>query len=128
MKAMIKGIGVDIIETSRIEEIIRDKGDSFLKRTFTPFEQDYCRQKKRSMYQSFGARFAAKEAVFKVLGTGWQKGVGWLQIEIRNDSLGKPAAVLSGEAKERAERMGISELHLSVSHTEGYCAAFAVGE
>ena len=125
---MIKGIGVDIIETARITEIIRDKGDTFLNRTFTPFEQEYCRQKKRGMYQSFGARFAAKEAVFKVLGTGWQKGVSWLQIEIRNDSLGKPVAVLSGEARARAERMGISELYLSVSHTEGYCAAFAVGE
>ena len=80
------------------------------------------------MYQSFGARFAAKEAIFKVLGTGWQKGVSWLQIEIQNDELGKPTAVLSGKAKARAEDLGISTFHLSVSHTEGYCAAFAVGE
>ena len=125
---MIKGIGVDIIETARITQIIEDKGEKFLKKTFTPHEQEYCTNKKRGMYQSFGARFAAKEAIFKVLGTGWQKGVSWLQIEIQNDELGKPTAVLSGKAKARAEDLGISTFHLSVSHTEGYCAAFAVGE
>ncbi|MFC1479622.1 holo-ACP synthase [Planctomycetota bacterium] len=125
---MIKGIGVDIIETARITQIIEDKGEKFLNKTFTPHEQEYCRNKKRGMYQSFGARFAAKEAIFKVLGTGWQKGVSWLQIEIQNDELGKPAAVLSGEAKIRAEELGISTFYLSVSHTEGYCAAFAIGE
>jgi holo-[acyl-carrier protein] synthase len=125
---VIKGIGIDIIETARISKIIENKGDSFLNKTFTSHEQEYCRNKKRGMYQSFGARFAAKEAVFKMLGTGWQKGVSWLQVEIRNDELGKPAAVLSGRAKERAEQLGISKLHLSVSHTEGYCAAFALGE
>jgi len=125
---MIKGIGVDIVETGRIEKIIREKGKRFLDRTFTPREQEYCRNKKRGMYQSFGARFAAKEAVFKMLGTGWGMGVSWLQVEITNDGAGKPSAVLSGKARERAAEMGISRVHLSVAHTAGYCVAFAVGE
>jgi holo-[acyl-carrier protein] synthase len=125
---MIKGIGVDIIETSRIREILEDKGEKFMNKAFTPDEQAYCRNKKKGMYQSFGARFAAKEAVFKALGTGWQGGVGWLQVEITNNELGKPSIKLSGRAKEIADEKGISTIHLSVSHTEGYCAAFAVAE
>jgi holo-[acyl-carrier protein] synthase len=125
---VIKGIGVDIIETSRIQEIIERRGQRFLDKTFTEAEQKYCTEKKKGMYQSYGARFAAKEAVFKVLGTGWQDGVSWLQIEVTNDELGKPKAELSGRALERAQELGISSLLLSLSHTQGYCTAFAVGE
>lgn len=125
---MIKGVGVDIIETSRIKKIIDKKGERFLNKVFTKAEQEYCRNKKKGMHESFGVRFAAKEAVFKALGTGWQKGVSWLQVEIRNDELGKPCAVLTGKAKEIAERLGIETILLSLSHTKEYCMAFAVGE
>lgn len=125
---MIKGIGCDIIETARIRESIQRSGQKFLDKTFTAAEQEYCTGKKKGMYQSYGARFAAKEAVLKVLGTGWQKGVSWLQVEISNDELGKPEAALSGRALERAGELGISTIHLTLSHTEGYCAAFALGE
>ncbi|MFH1707951.1 MAG: holo-ACP synthase [Planctomycetota bacterium] len=125
---MIRGIGIDIIETARIRAIIDAKGLRFLDKAFTAHEQAYCRGKQKGAYQSYGARFAAKEAVFKVLGTGWQRGVGWKQVEIRNDHHGKPAVFLCDRAAEVARELGISGIHLSLSHTEGYCAAFAVGE
>ena len=125
---MIKGIGIDIIETERIGKSIESKGNRFLQRVFTEKEQCFCLERKKMSIQSFAVRFAAKEAVMKALGTGWAQGVGWHDIEIITTSSGKPEILLSGKAAHIAEESGITEVHISMSHTKSYCTAFAIAE
>ncbi|MBM3241537.1 holo-ACP synthase [Candidatus Poribacteria bacterium] len=122
---MILEIGVDLVEVERIRDISLKWGDKFEKRVFTPREIAYCNSKK-SRYQSLASRFAAKEAVFKALGTGWCLGLRWQDVEVVNDSLGKPNIILSGEAQQRAELMGAKKVMVSLSHTKKYAVAYVV--
>lgn len=117
-------IGTDIIECPRIARMIDSHGDLFLKRVFTPVEIDYCAGRKMA-YQHFAARWAAKEAVLKTLGTGWAAGISWTDVELCNLPGGKPVIRLYNRASEIAQEMGIAEVFISVSHTREYAVAFA---
>lgn len=122
---MIRSIGVDIVEISRIENVMAKRPEQFLRRMFTPAEQAYCLSKSNaSMY--LAGRFAAKEAVLKVLGTGLRN-VKWTEIEITKDDLGKPHVQLTGKARMLAENQEISKILLSISHSRSYAVAQAVG-
>jgi len=123
---MIFGIGIDIIETVRIEKACNKWGGRFIYRIFTQKEIDYCNSKKTHRYQSLASRFAAKEAMFKALGTGWNFGMRWKEIEVVNDHLGKPDIVLSGEVSRFAEKLGIQQILVSLSHTKQFVVAQVV--
>ncbi len=118
----IIGIGYDMIEVPRIESVLNRWGDRFRKRVFTPKELAYCESKK-NRFQRLASRFAAKEAVFKALGTGWQLGVGWTEIEVTNDELGKPHITLSGRTEELSHQMGVRNIFVSMTNTADYGAA-----
>jgi len=122
---MILEIGVDIVEVERVKEICSKWGGKFEERVFTQRELDYCRRKKQP-YQSLAARFAAKEALFKALGTGWNFSMSWQEVEITNDNLGKPNITLSGKTQEIAEEMGVKRAMVSLSHTKNYAVANVV--
>lgn len=120
---LVKGTGVDIIEISRIEQAVI-RFSKFSSRVFTPREIECCMGNK-TRWASLAARFAAKEAVAKALGTGIGK-VRWTDIEIFNDCSGKPGIRLFSEAKLAAARLGITNLDLSISHCREYAVAFVV--
>lgn len=121
---MIHGVGTDIIEVKRIEESIERFGQRFLDRIFSFDEQAYCLHH-RDAARHFAGRFAAKEAIVKALGTGFRDGIGWLDIEIVNDSQGKPLAQLSSKLLETFDS---PRIHLSISHGRDYATAFAICE
>jgi holo-[acyl-carrier protein] synthase len=118
----IIGTGIDIIETSRIEKAMRKSPERFRARTFTDREVEYCEGKK-NRFQHYAARFAAKEAAMKALGTGWSRGVGFSDIEIVNDSSGKPELVFHGKAKAFFKGCGGGSTFLSLSHSREYAVA-----
>lgn len=122
---MIVGLGTDIIEISRIGQMIERHGDTFLNRVFTELENDYCSSKKNKE-QHYAGRWAAKEAVMKTLGTGFIKGIGWKDIEIVNLQSGKPTIVISGGVKLRASDMGINEILITISHSREFATATAI--
>lgn len=117
---MIKGIGSDVIETSRIKRAIERHGHHFLDRLFTPKEQDYCLRHRES-FRRFAGRFAAKEAVVKCLGVGFSNGIGWQDVEIVNDEMGKPIVHLSEKILSLFPNASIL---LSITDSES--SAFAV--
>lgn len=119
---MILEIGVDIVEVERIKEVCSKWDKRFEERVFTQGELAYCKRKKQP-YQSLAARFAAKEALFKALGTGWSLSMCWKDVEITNDSLGKPNIILSGTTQQIAEKMGVEKAIVSLSHTKHYAVA-----
>lgn len=119
---MILGIGNDIVEVARIKNILARHPQRFLNRVFTSLEQAYC-LKKKDPTQHLAARFAAKEAIVKALGTGFSQGLSWLDIEILNDHMGKPIASFSPFANEL---FGNISLHLSMSHCHEYATAVAI--
>lgn len=119
--------GVDIVEISRIKHSMEASfGNAFRDRVFTAREIEYCEGKKKSRYQSYAARFAAKEAVSKALGTGISSGMSWKDIEILNDEGGKPYGVLSNKAKELFDNMCGNELSLSLSHCDTHAVAYVI--
>lgn len=122
---MITGIGTDLIEIVRIQRAI-EKNPHFMERVYTANEIAYCRRKKNA-WQSFAARFAAKEAVSKALGTGIGP-VGLMEIEILNTENGQPVVVLHGKALQLAADRNIQRVHISLSHSEAYAMATAVLE
>jgi holo-[acyl-carrier protein] synthase len=122
----IYGIGVDLVNIARINRVIERWGENFLRRTFTPREIAYCTAK-ASPRQHYAARFAAKEAVFKALGTGWDLGVGWLDVEVANrGEAGPPDIILSGKALEILGAPSSFRVLLSLSHDKDYAVAQAV--
>jgi holo-[acyl-carrier protein] synthase len=126
---MIIGIGVDLTEVPRIADALANPrtGARFEARVFTPGEIAYCRRR-RAAAESFAARFAAKEAAMKALGRGFLGGgVGWQQIEVVRGR-GRPTLVLSGRARQEAEKLGIARLHLSLTHTEKFAVAYVIAE
>ena len=124
---MVIGIGTDLIEIGRVEASIERFGERFLERIFTPGEIAYCMQKKASA-ESFAARFAAKEAGAKALGTGISRGVGWLEFEVEREPGGRPALLLHGRAAEIARDMGVERVSLSLTHTREMAMAVVVME
>jgi len=124
---LIQGIGIDIIEIEKLREAIKRGKERFIRRVFTDLEMDYC-NRKRSRYQHFAVRFAAKEAFMKALGTGWQNGIRWRDIETLNDRLEKPGLNLFGKAKELASEMKVKKIHVSLSHFEKYAIAQVILE
>jgi holo-[acyl-carrier protein] synthase len=124
---MVLGVGTDLIEIARIAESVRRYGDRFLGRIFTPREIEYC-QRKKNAAESFAARFAAKEAGAKALGTGISHGVGWLELEVVREPSGKPGLQLSGRAAERAARLGVARVSLSLTHSGALALAVVVME
>ena len=117
--------GTDIVEIDRIKAAVK-KTPAFLDRIFTAGEQSYCMTKKAGHFSSLSARFAAKEAVAKALGTGFGSTTNPLEIEILNDSYGKPYILLNGKTKETFESMGAENIDISLSHSRDYAIAFAV--
>src|SRR5262245_3719362 len=120
----IIGIGTDIVECLRIGQMIERHGELFLGRVYTPDEISYCSSRKAST-QHYAGRWAAKEAVLKALGTGWARGINWKDIEVRNDEGGRPSIHIEGGAQEHCERLGITEMLISISHCRSHAVAFA---
>lgn len=124
---MIAGTGIDICEVPRIAASIERFGDRFLQRVFTPQEIRYCQSKKNSV-ERFAARFAAKEAAMKALGTGASRGVTWRSIEVGHAPGGRPILRLSGPARQIAEQLGVTRISLSLTHTEATAMAMVIFE
>jgi holo-[acyl-carrier protein] synthase len=123
---LIIGIGTDLIEVDRVaKEFAKDIG--FKEEIFGQTEIEYCEQKKFSA-ENYAARYAAKEAFFKALGSGWRYGMRFKEIEIVNNELGKPEMVVSGKAKQFTENFGVSKIHVSLSHLKELAMAFVVLE
>ncbi len=121
----IIGTGVDIIETDRVRESIEKFGDRFLNRCFWPSEIAYCQSMKFPELH-LAARFAAKEAISKVFGTGIGRDLGWKDIEICRHDSGAPYVVLHGKGQALAARHGMSALHVSLSHCRSFAVAHAI--
>ena len=124
---MIVGLGLDIAEIDRIEAAIKRHGAPFLERLFTPAEMAYCESHK-GKYERYAARFAAKEAAMKALGTGWSHGVRWRDIEVARQPSGKPTLRLAGVAAEIARRMGVKNISLSITHSGNLALAEVIFE
>ncbi len=123
----IIGHGIDIVETGRIKKLFEEHAERFLDRIFTPLEQAYCARNPRRYFEHLSGRFAAKEAVMKVLRRGWQGGVAWTDIEIRPESTGQPTVHLTGDCLQFAKELGIERWHVSISHIETHATASAIG-
>ncbi len=124
---MIVGLGTDLVEVARIRHSLVRYGDRFLERVFTPAERLYCAGK-RYPEQSLAARFAAKEAGAKALGTGISRGVGWGDIEVLRKSGQAPRLLLHGRAGELGRTLGVSRTSLSIAHTDRYATAVVILE
>jgi holo-[acyl-carrier protein] synthase len=119
------GLGVDIVEIPRLRLAIERQGQRLLDRCFTPAEQAYC-QSHPEPERFYAARFAAKEAVAKALGTGIGTDLGWLDIEVTRAESGAPSITLTGPGAETARRLGIKTVRISLSHSEHYAVANAI--
>ena len=116
---MIVGIGIDIVRTGRIKEACEKWEKRFLDRIFTAEEQAYCLRHK-SPHHWLGGRFAVKEAMFKAIGTGWRKGVRWVDVETGNHPGGKPFVTVSGKIKEILSEKNVAVIHVTISHDTDY--------
>jgi len=125
--ACIIGIGTDIVECLRIAQMIERHGELFINRVYTPHEIHYCQSRKLAT-QHFAGRWAAKEAVLKALGTGWRRGISWRDVEIRNEPGGQPTVELRGGARDVVERLGITEMLISISHCRSHATAYALAQ
>ena len=123
---MIKGIGVDMVEIGRVQKLI-EKDQGFAARIFTEREIAYC-ESKFFKAQHYAARFTAKEAFFKALGTGFRGGMGWRDVEVENDALGKPRLRLAAVALQKFEKRKLKKALLSLSHTREMAVALVVIE
>ena len=124
---MVVGVGTDLMEIKRIEQSVARFGDRFLARVFTEGEIAYCRRKKNAA-ESFAARFAAKEAGAKALGTGISHGINWLELEVTRGPSGQPLLQLSGRAAARARTLGITRISLSITHSRDMAMAVVIME
>jgi holo-[acyl-carrier protein] synthase len=124
---MVLGLGTDLIEIERVQASMDRFGERFLDRVFTEGEIAYCMRKKQSA-ESFAARFAAKEAGAKALGTGINRGVSWKEIEVRREIGQRPTLHFSGRAGELADAMGVRRVQLSLSHSRKLAMAMALIE
>jgi holo-[acyl-carrier protein] synthase len=126
---IIAGIGVDACEIARLKRAMTGAaGTRFKRRVFTAGEQTYCDARGRARFESYAARFAAKEAAMKALGTGWGQGLGFTDVEVTREGEAAPRLVLHGEAARVAARLGIVRCHLSVTHTRTTAIAWVLCE
>jgi len=124
---MIVGLGVDIAEVDRVRGAIERQGERFLKRLYTAKERAYC-EKFKNKYERYAGRFAVKEATMKALGTGWSRGVRWVDIEVVRQSGGRPTVTLRGEAAKVASSLGVERVMLSITHTSAQAFAQVIFE
>jgi holo-[acyl-carrier protein] synthase len=113
---VIVGMGIDIAEVPRIRAVIEAQRERFLRRVYTLDEVAYCEQFKNK-YERYAGRFAVKEAAMKALGTGWSHGVRWVDVEVVRQRGGRPTVALKGEARKIADRMGVKNIAVSITHT-----------
>ena len=124
---MILGLGTDLVEVARITNSISSFGTAFTHRVFTAVERTYSESKPNSA-ERYAARFAAKEAAMKALGTGWTGGITWTQLEVTNDADGRPALTFRDEAKARADALGVRRIWISLTHTAELASAVVILE
>jgi len=127
---MIIGIGNDLAEVERIQSSLENPytGQRFRDRVFTPGEQAYCERRGQGRYQSYAARFAAKEAVMKALGIGWGPVGNWLDIEVMKHRGKRPEIILHSKARSHADELGMQRIHLALTHTTTLAEAHVVAE
>jgi holo-[acyl-carrier protein] synthase len=124
---LIIGMGVDIAEVERIRGAIERYGEVFLRRIYTTREREYC-ERFKNKYERYAGRFAAKEAAMKALGTGWRRGVKWVDFEVAREMSGRPTLAITGEAAKIAGQIGVKSVALSITHTETLALAQVVFE
>jgi holo-[acyl-carrier protein] synthase len=124
---VIVGLGIDIADIDRMEAAIQRHGRPFLQRVFTPAEIAYC-ERHRNRYERFAGRFAAKEAAMKALGTGWRRGIRWVDIEVVRHTSGKPTLELRGKAREFADRLEVKNISLTITHSGNTALAQVIFE
>ena len=122
----IVATGIDLIECKRIADVWERHGERLTARLLTPAEREYV-SRHRNVVPRLTGRFAAKEAVLKVLGTGWRGKIAWQDMEISNEDSGQPRVKLTGECQRVADQLGITDILISITHTENYAAATAIG-
>ena len=127
LSKMIVGTGIDIAEVPRVADAIERFGQRFIARIFTEAEIHYC-ESKANRVERYAARFAAKEAAMKALGTGWNHGVRWRDIEVRRQPGGRPTLAFQGKAGEFATALGVTNIALSLTHTESQAMAQVILE
>lgn len=127
VNGMIVGTGVDIVEVPRVKAAMERFGERFVNRIFTADEIRYCRSKNNAV-ERFAARFAAKEAALKAIGTGWRRGVTWHDVEVRREPSGKPTLAFSGKGADFAASLGVKRASLSLSHTTEHAIAQVILE
>lgn len=113
---MIVGMGIDVAEVKRIQDVIESQKERFLRRVYTLEEAAYCEEFKNK-YERYAGRFAVKEAAMKALGTGWSRGVRWIDVEVVRQRGGRPTLALKGEAKKIADGLGVKNIAVSITHT-----------
>ena len=123
----IVGHGIDLVDTARIEHLLAEHGRRFLDRCFTAEEQAYCDANVKRRVEHLAGRFAAKEAILKVLGTGWSGGIAWTDAEVVREPSGRPTVRLHDRCAEVAAERGIDQWWLSLSHIESHAMASAIG-
>ena len=123
----IISLGIDLMQISRLEAAVGRRGARFLNRIYTPAEQAYC-DARAARFAHLAGRYAVKEAVMKVLGTGWSRGVRWVDIEVLRDPGQAPRVVLHGASARIAQDRGIAAIHVTITHDAGIAAAVAVAE
>jgi len=117
--------GIDLVDFPRIEGMVKQHGERFMDRVFTPAEQAYAKANKNDV-EKLAGRFAAKEAILKLMGTGWRGKIAWTDIEILNNPAGQPQVALAGEVEKIANRLGIKHISVSITHTANFAIASAV--
>lgn len=117
--------GIDLVDCARIEEMVARHGERFIQRIFTAAEQAYAEANKNKI-EKLAGRFAAKEAILKLVGTGWRGKIAWTDIEIVNNSSGQPEVTLGGEVEKIADKLGIKHISVSITHTANFAIASAV--
>ncbi len=122
----IVGIGTDATEIDRIAAMYERHPETFLDRVYTKREQEYCLARKRNMAESLAARWAAKEAALKALGTGWIAGIDWKDVEVDNLPSGAPTLTLSGGAKAKADELGVVDVKISLTHCKTLAIAYVI--
>ena len=117
--------GIDLVDCPRIKKMIKQHGERFINRVFTAAEQAYAEANKDKV-EKLAGRFAAKEAILKLMGTGWRGKIAWTDIEVINNAAGQPEVRLSGEVEKLAEKLGIKHISVSITHTANFAIASAV--
>ena len=117
--------GIDLVDCPRIEQMMQRHGERFVKRVFTAAERAYAEANKNEI-EKLAGRFAAKEAILKLMGTGWRGKIAWTDIEIINNSVGQPEVTLAGEVKKIADKLGVKHISVSITHTANFAIASAV--